>query len=659
MTNDTKQLRPYGAWTSPITADLVASSGVRLGQTLYDKDDLYWLEGRPAEGGRQALVRRNAQKQISDVLSAEFNVRTLAHEYGGGPYTVKNNIIIFSNLADQRIYKVENGSSPVPLTAEGPYRYADYVIDLQKRLVFCVQEDHSVPAEQAINSIVAVPLDPAGKLGYGEVTVCGCDFFSSPRVSPDGRLLTWLSWKHPNMPWDGCELWLGHVDKNGMVSEPRKIAGGPGESIFQPEWLPNGSLIFISDSSGWWNLYIKDLYSDDAVNMTEQSNDFGTPQWVFGMSTYAVVSDELIVCSYSEKGLWKLAQLKMDCENGKFKLSDLQSEFSEFAYFTSNGKAVAVDTAGPAIPGAIVELDLQSLQFNVVKSSSSSSVPSDFISAPEPITFGTAGGAQAHAFFYPPKNPGFMGPKDELPPLLVKSHGGPTGAASSSYNLDIQYWTSRGFAVVDVNYGGSSGFGRAFRQRLNGQWGIVDMQDCENVAKYLSETGRVDGNRLAITGGSAGGYTTLCALTFGNTFKAGSSHFGVSDLKLLMDDTHKFESRYLDTLIGPYPEAKDLYVSRSPVHFTDQLSVPVIFFQGLDDKVVLPSQAEVMVEALRKKGLPVAYIAYEGEQHGFRKAENIKRTLEAEFYFYASIFGFNPADKIEPVKIENLTTSKK
>ncbi|RTL39739.1 MAG: S9 family peptidase [Candidatus Melainabacteria bacterium] len=658
MTNDTKQIRPYGTWTSPISAELVATSGVRLGQTLYDNDDLYWLEGRPSEGGRQVLVRRSVDKQIADVLPSNFNVRTLAHEYGGGPYTVKNGIIVFSNLSDQRIYKVENGGEPVVLTAEGPYRYADYVIDLQKRLVFCVQEDHSVPGEQAINSIVAVPLDPGTRLGYGEVTVCGCDFFSSPRVSPDGRLLTWLSWKHPNMPWDGCELWMGHVDKSGMVAEPRKIAGGSAESVFQPEWLPNGSMTFISDKTGWWNIYVRDLYSDDAVNMTPQSNDFGTPQWVFGMSTYAVVSDELLICSYSDKGLWKLAQLKIDAENSKFELSDIKADYTEFSYFTSNGKAVALDAAGPAHPAAIVELDLKSSQFSVVKSSSSASVDPRFISTPQPITFDTANGLQAYAFFYAPSSPGFIGSRDELPPLLVKSHGGPTGAASSAYNLGIQYWTSRGFAVVDVNYGGSSGFGREFRQRLNGQWGVVDVQDCENVAKYLVKTGKVDGNRLAITGGSAGGYTTLCALTFGDTFKAGASHFGVSDLKLLMDDTHKFESRYGDTLIGPYPEAMELYISRSPVHFTDKLSVPVIFFQGLEDKVVPPSQAEVMVNALRKKGLPVAYIAYEGEQHGFRKAENIKRTIEAEFYFYSAIFGFKPSDHIEPVKIENLAAAR-
>ncbi|HEY9678319.1 MAG TPA: S9 family peptidase [Drouetiella sp.] len=658
MADNTMQLRPYGSWASPITAELVATSGVRLGESRYDNEDLYWLEGRPSEGGRQVLVKRDAAKNISDVLPSEFNVRTLAHEYGGGAYTVKDGVLVFSNLADQRIYKVENGGKPVPLTAEGPYRYADYVIDLQKRLIFCIQEDHSVEGEQAINSIVAVPLDPTDRLGYGDVTVCGCDFFSSPRVSPDGRLLAWLSWKHPNMPWDGCELWYGHIDKSGMVAEPRRVAGGPGESVFQPEWLPNGSLVFISDLTGFWNLYVRDLYSDNPVNMMERGHDFGTPQWVFGMSTYAVVSDELLICSYSEKGLWKLASLKMDPDNGHYELTEIPNDFTEFSYFSSNGKSLVVDAAGPARPGAIVELDLATKQFNIVKSSTTSSIDPKYVSAPQPITFDTTDGVQSYAFFYPPKNPGFLGPKDELPPLLVKSHGGPTGAASSSYSLGIQYWTSRGFAVVDVNYGGSSGFGREFRQRLNGQWGVVDVQDCENVAKHLAESGKVDGNRLAITGGSAGGYTTLCALTFGDTFKAGASHFGVSDLKLLIDDTHKFESRYGDTLIGPYPEAKDLYHSRSPVHFTHQLSVPVIFFQGMEDKVVLPSQAEVMVDALRKKGLPVAYIAYEGEQHGFRKAENIKRTLEAEFYFYSQIFGFTPADRIEPVEIENLVITK-
>ena len=655
MKTDNNAVRPYGSWESPISADMVASSGLRLSQPVLDGDDLYWIEGRPAESGRQVIVRSDCKGVVSEVLPKTFNARTLVHEYGGGAFSVRGGIVVFSNFSDQRIYKVEAGKEPVAITEPGPWRYADFAIDLARRIVICVKEDHSEVGKEALNSLISVPLDPGATLGSGEMVVCGCDFFSNPRVSPDGRLLAWVSWNHPNLPWDGCELWIGHLDKTGMVSEPRKIAGSPKESIFQPEWLPNGSLVFVSDRSGFWNLYLRDLYEDEATCIIQQENDFGTPAWVFGMSTFACASDEKIVCTFNEKGLWKLAQIELNHDSREYKLTVVESDLTEFGYFTSNGKRVCIWAGGPSQPASIVEFEPTTGKITIIKASARLDFDSAVLSTPKTVAFATDNGEQAYAFVYLPNNPNFKGAEHELPPLLVKSHGGPTGAASSILSLSIQYWTSRGFAVADVNYGGSAGFGRAYRQRLNHNWGVVDVHDCENAAKHLAAEGLVDSTRMAITGGSAGGYTTLCALTFGDTFKAGASHFGVSDAELLALETHKFESRYGDTLFGPYPAEKQLYFDRSPINFTDRLSCPVIFFQGLEDKVVLPNQAEMMVDALKKKGLPVAYIAYEGEQHGFRKAENIKRTIEAEFYFYSQMFGFKPADKIEPVHIENLS----
>jgi dipeptidyl aminopeptidase/acylaminoacyl peptidase len=478
--------------------------------------------------------------------------------------------------------------------------------------------------------------------------VAGNDFYSSPRLSPDGSRLAWLTWNHPAMPWDGTELWVGELSPDGSVNQARAIAGGPAESIFQPEWSPGGTLYFTSDRTGWWNLYRWTKNRVEAVCPMEA--EFGQPQWVFGGSLYAFDSESKIICSYSKSGRSYLAQI--DTTTGVLALLELAySAISRVQ--TAVGRAVLI-AASATEPTCVVEVNLATRALKVLRRSRQVELAPGCFSTPRPLEFPTENGETAHAIFYSPQNRDYVGRENEKPPLLVMSHGGPTSAASTSLQYSVQYWTSRGLAVLDVNYRGSSGYGRAYRELLKGGWGIVDVDDCVNGARYLAETGQVDGNRLAIRGGSAGGYTTLCALTFRDTFKAGASHYGISDLEALAKDTHKFESRYLDGLIGPYPERRDLYIERSPIHFTELLACPMILFQGLEDKVVPPNQAEMMVEAVRAKGLPVAYLTFDGEQHGFRKAENIKRVLEAELYFYSRIFGFGLADVIEPVQIDNL-----
>jgi dipeptidyl aminopeptidase/acylaminoacyl peptidase len=454
------------------------------------------------------------------------------------------------------------------------------------------------------------------------------------------------------MPWDGCELWLGQVQPDGSLRETRRVAGGLDESIFQPTWSPDGVLYFVSDRGGWWNICRFNDRGDEEV-LCGMDAEFGTPQWVFGMSSYAFESVERIVCSYIRRGKSSLAMI--DTRSGAF--TPIESEFTDIQYLRASPGQAVFRAGSPDRPASIVRLNFSNMQFEVLRRAMNVRPDEGYISGPQAIEFPTEAGLTAHGLFYAPRNQDYHATAGERPPLLVLSHGGPTSAATSALSLSIQYFTSRGIAVLDVNYGGSTGYGRAYRERLKGNWGIVDVDDCANGARCLVARGEVDGERLMISGGSAGGYTTLCALTFRDNFKAGASHYGVSDVEALVKDTHKFESRYLDGLIGPYPERQDLYVARSPIHFTDRLSCPVIFFQGLEDKVVPPNQAEMMVAALRVKGLPVAYVAFEGEQHGFRQAKNIKRALDGELYFYSRVFGFELADEVEPIEIENLEVS--
>ncbi len=637
---------PYGSWKSPITSDLITSSSVGIGAVALDGDDVYWLEGRPKEGGRQVIVRRTAAGQVEDVTPTPFNVRTRVQEYGGGAYVAFDGTVVFSNFADQRLYIQRVGNEPKLLSVNEGMRYADACYDAKRNRIYCVREDHSGGGEP-VNSIAAVELDS----GFETVLVTGSDFYASPRLTPDGARLCWLSWDHPNMPWDATKLTVANFNDEGLLYGERAVpTASERESFFQPEWSAAGELLFVSDRNGWWNLYRAGRGGIE--NLAEKEAEFGTPAWVFGIRTYAPLPDGRIAATYDEDGISHLAVI--DPASKEIEEIDLPLSGIGGVRASVDGARIYFVAASATLPGALYELDLQSRALTAVAWSTDLRIDPGYISPAEAVTFPTEGGLEAHALFYAPKNQDYAAPAGEKPPLIVMSHGGPTAATGGTLSLGRQFWTSRGFAVLDVNYGGSSGYGREYRRRLDGRWGIVDVDDCANGAKYLAEQGRVDGERLAITGGSAGGYTTLAALTFRDVFKAGASHYGIGDLEALAQDTHKFESRYLDGLVGPYPERRDLYVERSPIQHVELLSRPVIFFQGLEDKIVPPNQAESMVAALKEKGIPVAYLPFEGEQHGFRKAENIKRALDAELYFYGRIFGFMPADEIEPVKIENL-----
>ena len=640
-----KKTAPYGSWKSPITSDLIVAGTVGLGQVRLDGEAVYWIEQRPTEGGRNVIVRRTPDGTIADLTPAPFNARTRVHEYGGGAYAVRDGALYFSNFTDQRLYRQTGTDEPTPLTAADGLRYADAVVDTQRSRLICVREDHRVTGQEAVNSLTSIDLAS----GEETVLVSGSDFYSNPRLNPEGTQLAWLAWNHPQMPWDGTELLVGTVHSDGSLADVRRIAGGTAESIFQPEWSPLGILYFVSDRSGWWNLYR--VRNDSIEALWEKTADFGRPQWMFGMATYAFASANRIICTYTENGTWHMASL----DPGTRQCDAIALPYTEVSgVHASAGKAIFL-AGSPTEPLAVVQLDLETHACTVLRQSSQLGLDPDSLSAPQAVAFPTEHDRTAYGLFYPPTNADYVAPQGERPPLVVKSHGGPTSAAQTALDLRIQYWTSRGFAVLDVNYGGSSGYGRAYRQRLNGHWGIVDVDDCVNGAHSLVARGEVDAERLTITGGSAGGYTTLCALTFRNTFRAGASHYGISDLEALARDTHKFESRYPDNLVGPYPERRDVYQARSPVHFTHQLSCPLIVFQGAEDTIVPPNQAELMVAALRAKGLPVAYVLFAGEQHGFRKAENIKRALDGELYFYSRIFGFSLAEAVKPLTIENLS----
>ncbi len=647
------QAAPFGSWQSPIGAALVATGEIPLGFTTVDGGDVYWLEGKPLEGGRYVLVRwSNGQR--TELTPREFNVRTRVHEYGGGAYVVHDGTAFCSNFADQRLYRQDRGGDPVPITPEpeipAGLRYADAVVTRDGRSLICVQERHS-ENEEATNELVTLAADGRQP---PKTIASGHDFFSSPRISPDGRRLAWLAWDHPRMPWDGTELWVSDLATDGTLSSPRQVAGGPAESIFQPEWSPSGVLHFVSDRTDWWNLYCLD--GDQPRPLLPMEAEFGIPQWVFGLSRYTLLDDGTIACCYVQDGFDHLALLRPGQQ-----LEQLDLPYSWFSSLHAHGGTLVFNAASPTEPVSVVRMDLHTKERDVLARSLAHDIDPKYLSRPRSIAFPTDNGrATAFALYYPPTNADFVGVAGDpggaagKPPLIVASHGGPTAMTTAQLNTAIQFWTSRGFGYVDVNYGGSTGYGRPYRERLRGQWGIVDTEDCINAARFLADEGEVDGKRLAIRGGSAGGYTTLCALVFHDDFAAGASYYGVADCEALATDTHKFESRYLDGLIGPYPEARDVYQKRSPIHYADELSCPVILFQGLEDRVVPPEQAERMAESLRAKGLPFAYLAFEGEQHGFRKAETIQRTLEAELYFYSRVFGFPLAEQIEAVPIENL-----
>jgi dipeptidyl aminopeptidase/acylaminoacyl peptidase len=636
------QVAPYGTWKSPLTAARVTAGSLRFDHIALDGDDVYWVEGRASEGGRNVLVRRTRDGHISDVTPVGFNVRSRVHEYGGGPYVVHRGSVFFSNYSDQRLYRQAGQAPPQPITAAG-YFYADATIDARRNRLIAIREDHTSGDSEPVNTLVAVAMDGTGE----QVLVSGADFYSDPVVNRDGTRCAWLQWNHPDMPWDGTELWVAPIGADGLLGARTKIAGGRDESIFQPEWSPDGRLYFVSDRTGWWNLYRESGSSVEA--MQPMSAEFGRPQWTVGSSSYAFITATRLAVSYTAGGRWNLALMETDPR--KFEPLELRLEAVESIRATTH--AVYFIGGSPTEPPAIVRMTLAAAEAEVVRSASSDRIDAAWISVPRAITFESRG-LDVHAFHYAPKNPDFTAPDGDRPPLIVLSHGGPTAATVDVLDGRIQFWTSRGFAVLDVNYSGSSGYGRDYRDRLKGEWGVIDVANCVDGAKHLVAAGQADPNRLIIRGGSAGGYTTLAALTFYDVFKAGASYYGISDVESLARDTHKFESRYVDSMIGPYPARKDLYVQRSPIHFADRLSCPLILFQGLEDKVVPPNQSETMADAVRRKGIPVAYVPFAGEQHGFRKAENMVRSLEAELYFYGAVFGFPIADRIEPVSIDNL-----
>jgi len=645
---------PYGSWASPIEATTVASAGRRLGAAAIAADGaLWWAEGRPEEGGRVALMRRPPGGEPEAVTPAGTNVRTRVHEYGGGAWClVEPDLVLFVDFADQRLYRLRLGTDPVAISPEPPrpgaLRYADMDVAPDGGSVVCVRERDT--DSEPVNEVVLLPLDGSAE---PQVLASGRDFYSFPRVSPDGTWLAWTCWDHPNMPWDGTELWIAPLADSG---EERLVAGGQEESIFQPEWGPDGRLHFASDRDGWWNLYRArepgtEVSGEEGalVQLTEEEADFAHPQWLFGGATYAFLESGAIVCVRCKGAEERLFLL----EPHGWQPEDLGLPFTSFGFpaLSARGGRVAFVAASPESETAVVVCDVEGRTTEVVRPSSEEPVDPAYVSHPRPVEFPTGEGETAYGFYYPPTNPEFEAPAGELPPLIVESHGGPTSHAKPALDREYLYWTSRGIGVVDVNYRGSSGYGREYRNKLRGTWGVVDSEDCVNAALHLAEQGEADGKRLAIRGGSAGGYATLCALTFHDAFAAGASYYGVADAEALAGDTHKFESRYLDRLIGPYPEQAKLYRERSPLHHVERLQVPVILFQGLEDKVVPPNQAETMAAALKENGVPYAYLPFEGEQHGFRKAETNIRCLEAELYFYGRIMGFEPAGELEPVEI--------
>ncbi|HAK51269.1 MAG TPA: peptidase [Gammaproteobacteria bacterium] len=638
------QVESYGAWRSPITGDAIVAESIGLGGVSFHKGNLYWTESRPTEGGRNVMVERTPDSNERDINPAPYNIRTRVHEYGGGASLLEDDTLYFINFTDQQVYRqILADDTPTKLTDAPGLRFANGSMDTQRSRIIYVIEDHTGDGE-AQNYLGAVSLTDGSIIKLTE----GHDFYSSPTLSPKGNQLSWLTWDHPDMPWDETKLWQANIDQSGNLDQPELIAGGDRQSVQQPRYSPDGRLFYVSDVGGWWNL----CGPDGCV--CEKEAEFGGAHWSFGLCNYQFADDNTIICVYSESNLSQLATL--DLTNGE--LSVIEQDDTDIGGIHLDEGQLCYIGASPMQVSAAKVRDLDTEHTATIKQSASLKVDQGYLSHPEAIQFPAIDDETAHAFFYPPTNRDFEAPEGELPPLLVFMHGGPTSSTHSALSLRTQYWTSRGFAILDINYRGSTGYGRAYRDKLLMNWGIVDVEDTVHGVKFLVDQGLVDGEKTAIRGGSAGGFTVLAALTFEDTFKAGASLYGIGDLETLARDTHKFESRYLDSLIGPYPEEIERYKKRSPINHTEQLTGAVIFFQGLEDNVVPPNQAEAMVDALDKKGLPCAYVPFEGEQHGFRRAENIKRSLELELYFYGCVFGFTPADNIPPIPIRNLEISQ-
>ncbi len=637
---------PHGSWPSPISIDLVVAGGRGLAEPRLDGPDVYVLESRPDEGGRVTLLRLAVDGTVAEVTPAPANVRTRVHEYGGGAWTVDAGLIVRSELSDGSLWRIDADGTTRALVTTPGLRFADMEIDGIRGRVLAVMEDHRTDDHDPANSIVAVGLED----GALTPLVTGHDFVSHPRVSPDGRRLSFLSWARPDMPWDAGQLWVAELAADGSVGGPRSVAGGPAESIASPAWAPDGSLVYASDRTGWWNLYRWRPGGGQAVALLPSEAEFAGPQWVFGLRPFAFDGDSRVVAITRARGQDRLLVAEDGVEPREIPL-----DATDLSYVSVVGATAVLLAAQPSRPTAVVRVDLPSGAAERIREARALDIDPGVLSVPRFVEFPTAGGRTAFAFHYPPTNAGVVAPEGERPPLVVISHGGPTSHTTRRLDLEIQAFTSRGFAVVDVDYGGSTGYGREYRGRLDGAWGVVDLEDCTAAATWLASQGLADPGRLAIRGGSAGGYTTLCAVAFGDTFAAGASYFGVGDLEALARDTHKFESRYLDRMVAPWPEGAPVYRERSPIHFVDRIRTPLLVLQGTEDKVVPQAQADELVEALSRNGVPYAYLLFEGEGHGFRRAENRRRSLEAELSFYAQVMGFELADAMEPIEVVGLS----
>ncbi len=639
----TPQQANFGTWRSPVSAASVATVSLALSEARLHRGTLFWVERRPDDGGRSVLVAQDAGG-VRDVVGAPFDLRSRVHEYGGGVWNLDGDEIWFVNARDQGLYRRVGDARPECVLSTENGGFADLQVCADRGLCVAVRESHG--GAEAVNDLVAV-----GTSGHLTVLHDGHDFFGSPRISPDGQKLAWLTWDHPDMPWDATRLWCGRITAEGSLTDLRCVAGGEGESLFQPQWSPAGELYVVSDRSDWWNLYRVDQHGGGLSALAPMDAEFGLPQWVFGQSTYAFTRDDEIFAVCSRDGTWRA--LRIDVATGA--VTWLELALSQIAAVCASDGEAAFVGGSATTPTTIYRCGAD----NRLSSAREVSLPwpGHCLSHPRPVTFETSQGEQAHGLYYPPANGDHRAPTGERPPLLVKCHGGPTGATEATLNPRIQFWTSRGFGVLDVNYRGSTGYGRRYRRRLYGHWGELDVDDCVHGARHLIEQGLADPGRVVISGSSAGGYTVLCALTFRELFAAGASYYGIGDLTRLLESTHKFESRYLDRLVGPYPESADIYRARSPLEHADRLTCPVIFLQGLKDKVVPPDQAQAMVEALRARGLPVALVTFEDESHGFRNAVNIRKALESELYFYGRMLGFVPADVLPRVAIDNLPAS--
>ena len=626
---------PYGSWPSPITADLLTAQNLRFSEPQACGDELFWLETRPAEKGRNALVHLTANGERRDLLPEPYSIRTRAHEYGGGSYLVTPDFIICVLDSDQRVYHFNRHSKVLTaLTPENPqhktyFRFADFCWDNSRQRILAVREDHTSNEHFARSEIVAINLQAPYEI---KVLVSGADFYSNPRLNSSDNVLSYLCWNHPQMPWDGSKCYCAELNTAGDIQRTQFIAGGTTESIFQPQWSPDDSLFFVSDRNNWWNIYRFDFATSSSDIVCDMAAEFATPQWVFAMSTFGFLNAQEIFCCYSRNGQWQLGIIAIKQK----RLSEIVCDFSDIsAIHCYSGKAWFL-AASATQASALFCAHNQNIE--LIAQTSQNLLTGAELSPPQAITFPTRDGENAYGFYYAPKSKDIQAPENTLPPLIVMCHGGPTGATETSLNLKIQFWTSRGFAVLDVNYRGSTGYGRLYRDRLKNNWGLTDVIDVCSGVDYLVGCGWVDPQKIAIRGSSAGGYTVLAALTFSDSFTAGASLYGIGDLEALAQDTHKFEAHYLDSLIGAYPKERDTYRARSPINHIDQLNCPVIFLQGLQDKVVPPNQAEAMVAALTQKGNKNTYITFADEGHGFRQAENIKRAIEAELAFYQSIF---------------------